>query len=204
MIKSRFFLFTSYLLLIILGISSISSCEKEPVTIYETITVIDTIVINNTVVDTVTIEKFIQDTFTTFILVRHAETDGSASNPSLSDEGIARSERLAEMLKSADISGVYSSDYNRTKESALPTANLFSLTTTIYNPSSSSSVVQDVYENHLYENVLIVGHSNTIPKLANYLLGENVYSKFDESSYDNLLILNVSQSGHAEIVHLKY
>lgn len=182
------------------------SCEKETEVIIETETVIvtDTITIVDTVTITETIIEHTADTATTFILVRHAETAGTSSNRGLSSAGQARAEELSRILNNVPLSAVFSTDYNRTKNTAAPTTTSQSLTTEIYDPFELEPFVEENLIDHLGEIILVVGHSNTTPSLVNELIGENTYSDFSESEYDNLFIVTVFEQGRAEVVHMKY
>ena len=39
--------------------------------------------------------------------------------------------------------------------------------------------------------IVVAGHSNTTPKLANLLLKQEKYKEFDESVYGNIIIIQV-------------
>ncbi len=53
--------------------------------------------------------------------------------------------------------------------------------------------------------IVIAGHSNTVPGLANYLTGKNELQNFDDTDYDNLLIVTVIEKGKtAKLVWLTY
>jgi 2,3-bisphosphoglycerate-dependent phosphoglycerate mutase len=43
--------------------------------------------------------------------------------------------------------------------------------------------------------VLVVGHSNTIPGIVNFLTGKNEYKNFEETEYGNLIIVTVFEKG---------
>ena len=43
----------------------------------------------------------------------------------------------------------------------------------------------------LEKKILIVGHSNTIPVLANILIGKEIYNSIDENIHGNLYIINI-------------
>jgi len=126
-------------------------------------------------------------------LIRHAEkqTDDS-KNPSLTKEGIKRAENIAKMLANKDISAIYSSNYNRTRETAAPLAKKLNLTITIYDPRKLKEFAQDIFKTH--GNLLIVGHSNTTPNLA-VLLGGESFGKIDESEYDRIYRLILDSQG---------
>src|SRR5690349_20766422 len=75
---------------------------------------------------------------TTIYLVRHAEKQTSSGNmmtsdPDLTMEGRVRADRLADSLTGKKISAVYSTDYQRTRNTAAPTARLKMRDVTIYS-----------------------------------------------------------------------
>lgn len=124
-------------------------------------------------------------------LVRHAEkADDGTKDPPLTETGITRSNLLADMLTDAEISHIYSTDYKRTRE----TAQALSLKTgheiNSYNPGELDSFVKSLKS--LKGNILVVGHSNTTPSLANLLIGEDKYEPIDEADYTNLFIISLS------------
>ena len=52
--------------------------------------------------------------------------------------------------------------------------------------------------------VVISGHSNTTPILANFLLGATKFEQFDDEDYGNLLIITTSKIGAGKLVLLRY
>lgn len=193
-----------YSLLFALGLLLCWSCKKDPEIITETVvvTVQDTITIQIT--DTLTLTTFVHDTATTFILARHAETTGSGSDPVLSANGLARVDELNRLLQNVDLTGVYSTNFNRTKGTAQPVADEKGLPLNIYNAFNSNQLTDNVLQDHHSEGVLVVGHSNTIPMLLNVLTGTNDFNQIPEEEYDNLFVVTVFEKGRAEVVHLKY
>lgn len=197
-------------LLILLSIPgmmiSLTSCDKDPEIITKTVT--DTLVIVDTlvVVDTLTIidVQTIPDTATTFILVRHAETSGAGSNPNLSAVGQTRATELNRILSNINLNAVYSTNFNRTLQTAQPTATGKGLTITQYDPFAPNTLIDNVLLSFPEGVVLVVGHSNTIPAMLNAMVGSNVFTDIPESEYDNLYIVHVSERGKAKVTHLKY
>ena len=125
-------------------------------------------------------------------LVRHAEKvkDGG-KDPVLTEKGVLRANKLAERLSSSKIKHVFSTDYNRTRSTALPLANKLGLKVEIYNPRELQVFAEQV--KHLKGDVLIVGHSNTTPVLVG-LLGGDAHGDIDESEYDRLYHLKVDNN----------
>lgn len=177
-------------------------CDKETETIIKTVTVRDTIIL--TMIDTVTLTQLIQDTTTTFILSRHAETTGIGTDPSLSVSGQERATELARVLKNTQIHAVYSTNYNRTKETASKIASNNSVTTQIYDPSQLDNLATSILQQYKNKVIYIAGHSNTTNAFLNILVGSNFYATIPDSEYDNLYIVSVSKKGNAKVVHLKY
>ena len=192
------------------------ACKQDPEiftnTVIETdtlfITATDTLVVTelDTIfqTDTVTLTEVIKDTLTTFILVRHAETTGIGSDPDLSVEGLARAAALTTALESLDLSAVFSTDLQRTLQTAEVVANDQSLPVETYEPFVLDPLVDDVLENHHQGSVLVVGHSNTTPSLLNLLVGAETYDLIPEEDYNNLFVVSVFEKGRAEVTHLKY
>lgn len=190
--------------------TALFSCEKEPEIITETIIETDTLYVTQYdtvlmhITDTVTLTDFIRDTATTFILVRHAETTGTGSNPNLSSAGLERAEALRRILANVPLAAVFSSNFNRTKQTAQPTATDQSLPLLLYDPLNQSPLADEWLQTYRGRTVLVTGHSNTVPSFLNLLLENNQYADLGESEYDNLFIATVLEKGRVEVLHLKY
>jgi broad specificity phosphatase PhoE len=146
----------------------------------------------------------VETTLTTFILVRHAEkgTD-DPRNPSLSEEGLIRSQKLVELLKHVEIELLYSTPYKRTQQTIEPLASKYSLPVQEYNPSKLE-FLNEVWFNNQGKTIVISGHSNTTPMVANYLLGIEKYSALDDSEYDKVFIVTLNAVGKGTVTVLSY
>lgn len=125
------------------------------------------------------------DVFTIY-LVRHSEKELNINNPSdppLNSCGVKRADHLRNFLYDVHLNAVYSTDYLRTKNTALPTALSKRLPIKIYNPGDLEAFSSLLLE--AKQDVLVVGHSNTTGVLAGLLVGENLGS-FDESIYERI------------------
>ncbi len=116
-------------------------------------------------------------------LVRHAEKLAQPDDPGLSDEGHARAERLAELMAERDIEEIYSTDYRRTLETAEPVARKLGLQVRLYDPSRLQAFADSIAGKS--QRILVIGHSNTTPELAE-LLGAEPGQSMDESEYGRL------------------
>ena len=131
----------------------------------------------------------------TVFLVRHAERADSspgtspamAADPDLSVAGRARAEHLAEALKDAKITAIFATEFKRTQQTAAPLAKALGLTVKIVSADSEASLVADLKA--AKGNVLVVGHSNTVPELIKRL-GVTTAVSIGDDDFDNLFIVN--------------
>ena len=103
------------------------------------------------------------------ILVRHFEKVADIDNPGLTEQGHIRAKKLAEILDKSDITKIYSTDYNRTKQTAIPVSKRKELEVNHYDPRNLKRFASILLTSQ--ENALIVGHSNTTPALIKLLGG---------------------------------
>ncbi|EDM43246.1 Phosphoglycerate mutase [unidentified eubacterium SCB49] len=138
----------------------------------------------------------VKEKTTTYYLIRHAEKDRSDStnkNPELNKIGQKRAIEWASYFKNIDFDLVYSTPYNRTQQTATPTAVSKNLAIKTYNPSA---MYDENFKNTTkHKTVLVVGHSNTTPAFANAILGENKYEDIDDSENGMLYIVTVTDKG---------
>lgn len=141
---------------------------------------------------------------TTFILVRHAEkvSDGS-KDPQLSEAGKVRAMALSKLLKDQKIDAIYATSYKRTQGTVAPLAASKALTVATYDPMKGN-VIDEMAAKYPGGTIVVCGHSNTTPWTANYLLGEEQYKDFDDTDYDNLLIVDVIEKGKVKVTWLTY
>lgn len=149
-----------------------------------------------------------EKTTTTYYLIRHAEkdrTDTTNRNPNLNDKGLERAKKWAEYFKNIDLDAVYSTKYNRTMQTATPTAASKSLDVISYDPKNQYT--SDFQNNTKGKSVLIVGHSNTIPKFANKILNIDSFKDINDTENSKLFIISLKHSfikkdTSVKIVHL--
>ena len=130
---------------------------------------------------------------TTYYLIRHAEkdrTDNSNRNPNLNKDGLERAKKWALYFESIDLDAVYSTNYNRTQQTATPTAVSKKLDIQSYKPYKMFDTV--FQQNTLGKKVLIVGHSNTTPVFVNKILGEKKYENMNDYDNASLFIVTIS------------
>jgi broad specificity phosphatase PhoE len=141
------------------------------------------------------IKAYLFNVQTTILLVRHAEKESSAVNPNLSDpQGTDRAERLIAVAKEAGISAIYTTEFCRTAQTAQPLAVQLNLPLIVVENGmpedqlsdcqpeisvpverlpaaidTTPKLVAEVLSKHAGEVVLIVGHSDSVPRMIQEL-----------------------------------
>ncbi len=142
---------------------------------------------------------------TTYYLIRHAEKDRSDPNerdPSLTEKGMNRVKEWVKLFESTPFDAVYSTNFQRTRQTADAIAATRQLTTTLYNPRSFNMKAFKAATKG--KRVLVVGHSNTIPFLANTLLGEKRFDIIDDDINGNLYVVTtVNNRSSASLLHFE-
>jgi phosphohistidine phosphatase SixA len=147
-------------------------------------------------------------------LVRHAEraddapSEGAgamdpdmAQDPPLSEAGKDRARLLAEMLRDAGITRIYSTNYRRTLETAEPLARtLGAMEIQIYDGSDLPTLATSL--SGTPGRHLVVGHSNTTPELVQ-LLGGDPGPAIEALEYDRLYVV-IPEEGEARTVLLRF
>lgn len=137
-------------------------------------------------------------------LVRHAEkVTGNADlrDPPLTAAGRERAKALARVLSAQPLQAIYSSDYQRTRETAVPVAAQQQVSLTLYDPRALADLAADLC--HSTGVALVVGHSNTTPQLV-ALLGGDGGSAIDEASEFDRLYLVVRSGGQVSSFLMRY
>ncbi|HSM36928.1 MAG TPA: phosphoglycerate mutase family protein [Longimicrobiales bacterium] len=127
------------------------------------------------------------------VAVRHAEKVDASADPALSEAGVERAAALAAALEDAGIERVLSTDYIRTRDTALPTAEAFGLELEIYDPTDIPALA-DALRNAPESAILVVGHSNTTPALVAELTGEPA-EPMPDAEYDRLYRVWIAPDG---------
>lgn len=120
-------------------------------------------------------------------LVRHAEkgTD-DPRDPHLSAAGKERAAALAALLRAARVSRVMTTDYRRTRETALPLAEQAGLALEIYDPREPAALLEQLGASPNGSVTVVVGHSNTTPIVLR-LLGAPEPAGLEDSN-DGLIL----------------
>lgn len=130
----------------------------------------------------------------TIILIRHAEKDVSATadpnDPSLAPEGKQRAERLWKAVKRYRPGALYSTDYRRTRETLSLVAAKRGLQIKLYDPRKPETLIAELNGSPV-KRVLVTGHSNTIPALANLLMKKDVFKQLDDTEHSVIYVIRL-------------
>jgi 2,3-bisphosphoglycerate-dependent phosphoglycerate mutase len=119
-------------------------------------------------------------------VVRHAEKSADGNDPDLSAAGQERAEALARMLKDAEITAIFTTEFKRTQETAAPTAKELHVSPTVIPADQIFALVEKL--RGLKGNGLVVGHGNTIPDLVK-ALGIATPVNVPENDYSELFFI---------------
>lgn len=143
-----------------------------------------------------------QQNVRTIFLVRHAEKASTAADAPLSPEGEKRAECLAAMLKDAGIKQVYVTDVTRTQQTAAPLAKALKIKPTILPAKDPNALIKNL----AYTgggNILVVGHSDTVPFVIARLQGGTV-APIGENEYDRMFVMTVVEAAGMPVATVHY
>jgi phosphohistidine phosphatase SixA len=136
-------------------------------------------------------------------LARHAEratiSGRVPSDTGLSAAGEERAEALARALQDAQITAIYTTEYKRTRETAVPLARSLGLQPEVIPADDLRGLTTKLKASR--GNVLVVGHSNTLPQIIS-ALGASSRVTVPESDYDNLFLVVMAEP--PQLIHLHY
>lgn len=127
---------------------------------------------------------------TVVVLVRHAEKAAVEGNdPPLSEAGEARARALEQALAGMRFDAVIATERQRTQATARPLAQAQGLTPEIVGLAGPHvENVAAAVRRHAGHTVLVVGHSNTVPRIVHALGGPQLRD-FCEPEFAHLFVL---------------
>ncbi len=131
-------------------------------------------------------------------VIRHLQADTGA-DPGLTAAGAAQAQALASWFRKSDAPrAIFVSRFRRTQDTAAPLAARLGIRPIVYDPANSDALVQSVKGER--GNVLVVGHSNTVPDIVERLGGTRPAPIQHDQHGD---IWRVSRTGRTEKLHLE-
>jgi broad specificity phosphatase PhoE len=141
------------------------------------------------------------------LLVRHAEKAREpAEDPPLTPAGVQRAQDLAAALKDAGVTTIVTTQLRRTRDTAQPLADALGLSPEIVpvgeDEGAHAAAVAAAVRGHPGGIVLVVGHSNTVPKIIAALGGPSM-PEICETLFANLFVLALDADA-ARLVRAHY
>jgi len=129
---------------------------------------------------------------TSYYIVRHGEKAAASgaqmsSDVPLSAAGEERAQALKERLQNARVDHVFSTNTQRTRNTAQPLATARGLSIQTYDARDTGFVSRIKFISR--GNVLIVGHSNTVDDLVNRFLGQSELADLPDTAFGDLFII---------------
>ncbi len=140
---------------------------------------------------------------TTLLIVRHADRAGAAD--ALDALGALRAKDLARVAERAGVSAIYHSDTSRARDTAAPLARALGLVPIERGATDAVGLVEAILDDHRGQRVLVIGHSNTVPRIIS-AAGGPASADLEHEEYDDLFVLTrcACSAAGAELVRLQY
>ena len=126
-------------------------------------------------------------------IVRHGERLNSSDTTSISAAGQQRAQALADFMANKRIDAIFVSPYQRTRQTAQPTADRLNLALTEYQPRPTNLIASRL-KTQKNKNSLVVGHSDTILEVAKWLETTPSLPKIEPTDFDNMLIVTIKRT----------
>jgi broad specificity phosphatase PhoE len=131
-------------------------------------------------------------------IIRHAEQVTEGDDPPLEAVGHQRAARLPVVLGNAGISAIYTSESQRTIQTAQPLAKALGIESRIVPRREVEALLGRLRSEHPRDRVLVVSHSLTIPVLLR-ALGHTAEVTIGRDEYDGVLVV-LPRPGTAPVV----
>jgi phosphohistidine phosphatase SixA len=129
----------------------------------------------------------------TIYLVRHADKVSEETDSPLSNAGRVRAKCLAKTLEDAKIQQIFTSDLQRTQQTAAPLAEKLHLKPVAIPIARPDDVVAAIWSSKA-KNVLVVWHDATLPKILS-ALGAPEITPIAHTEYDRFFVLTLAGDG---------
>jgi phosphohistidine phosphatase SixA len=129
----------------------------------------------------------------TIYLVRHADKVSEETDSPLSDAGRTRAKCLAKTLEDAHIQQIFTSDLQRTQQTAAPLAEKLHLKPVAISISKPDDLIEAI-RNSKAGSVLVVWHDATLPKILR-ALGAPEITPIAHTEYDRFFVLTLTGTG---------
>ena len=136
-------------------------------------------------------------------VVRHAERADQSTDSPLSPAGQTRAESLARVLRDAGVTHIFTTELQRTAQTAAPTATSRHVTPHALAAADTAAVVTALRRLTPTDRALVVGHSNTVPAILAGL-GVTTPVTIADAEFDNLFVVVPRADGPPALLRIRY
>jgi histidine phosphatase superfamily protein (branch 1) len=154
---------------------------------------------------------FAQQSTTTLILVRHADTEPGVAldaDPALSERGRRRAELLADFLANVDVvasvDAIYATTARRTQETAEPLRQRLGQTLNIDDPYRVERMARRLLRDRRGKITLFVLDADAIAPLIDELHGSKKIKPLADDDYDELFIVTIPYYEKVKTLQFRY
>jgi broad specificity phosphatase PhoE len=133
------------------------------------------------------------------VIVRHAEKAANdPKDPDLSAAGRTRAEALAKILKDANITAIFATEFKRTQETAAPISKSAGVVPIIIGGKDIAGLVSKLRQ--LNGNALVVGHGDTVPDIVK-ALGIDASIQISDGDYTEIFVVELGDKPQSLRLH---
>jgi broad specificity phosphatase PhoE len=138
-------------------------------------------------------------------LLRHAEqaSGSDVDDPTLTEMGQRRARTLVTVLKDAGVTAIYTSESQRTIQTAEPLTQALQIESKIIPRRDIDSLLERLRTQHVDGRVLIISHSLTIPHVLK-ALGHLEEVIIERTEYDRLFVIVPKPTGPPLVFVLRF
>ena len=104
----------------------------------------------------------------------------------------------------AGVDAIFATQYRRTQETAEPLSKRLQVPVRTAAPDDIEGLTKQILTEYKGKIVLVITHSDTIPKLIQELHGSKKLPPIEDNEYDNIFIVSIPWFGKVKTLRLRY
>jgi rhodanese-related sulfurtransferase/phosphohistidine phosphatase SixA len=133
-------------------------------------------------------------------VTRHAEQVEVGDDPPLTQAGLQRAHALAEFVQNAGITAIYTTEAERTRQTAEPVAAALRLSIRQVPREDTDALIARLRQEEPQGRVLVVGHSRTVPRILK-ALGYPKEITIDKQDYADVFVVVPNSEDTPLVLH---
>ena len=111
---------------------------------------------------------------------------------------------LADVDVVAGVDAIFATQYRRTQETAEPLSKRLQVPVRTAAPDDIEGLTKQILTEYKGKIVLVITHSDAIPKLIQELHGSKKLPPIEDNEYDNIFIVSIPWFGKVKTLRLRY